>query len=61
MLLNKKKETRVKFNPGLSPNWLSNNWALMCTSRYSTITIHLPKSLQNDKDIQYCKFYAVIE
>lgn len=33
---------------------------LMCTSHYSTITIHLPKSLQNDKEIQ-CKFYAVIE
>ena len=23
----KKKETRVKFNPGLSANWPSNNWA----------------------------------
>ena len=29
MLLNAKKETRVKFNPGLSANWPSNNWAQM--------------------------------
>ena len=28
MLLNKKKETRVKFNPRLSANRPSNNWAL---------------------------------
>ena len=27
MLLNKKKETRIKFNPGLSANQPSNNWA----------------------------------
>ena len=27
MLLNKEKETRVKFNPGLSANRPSNNWA----------------------------------
>ena len=27
MLLNKEKECRVKFNPGLSANWPSNNWA----------------------------------
>ena len=27
MLLNARKETRVKFNPGLSANRLSNNWA----------------------------------
>ena len=24
------KETRVKFNPGFSANWPSNNWALNC-------------------------------
>ena len=28
MLLNARKETRVKFNPGLRANRLSNNWAL---------------------------------
>ena len=31
MLLNtkeKEKETGVKFNPGSSANWPSNNWAL---------------------------------
>ena len=28
MLLNKEKECRVKFNPGLSANRPSNNWAL---------------------------------
>ena len=28
MLLNKEKESRVKFNPGLSANRPSNNWAL---------------------------------
>ena len=28
MLLNNKKETPVKFNPGLSANRPSNNWAL---------------------------------
>ena len=28
MLLNKSKETPVKFNPGLSANRPSNNWAL---------------------------------
>ena len=28
MLLKKEKETRVKFNPGLSANRPSNNWAL---------------------------------
>ena len=27
MLLNTEKETRVKFNPGLSANRPSNNWA----------------------------------
>ena len=27
MLLNKEKESRVKFNPGLSANRPSNNWA----------------------------------
>ena len=27
MLLNKEKEMRVKFNPGLSANQPSNNWA----------------------------------
>ena len=29
MLLNKRKETPVKFNPGLSANRPSNNWALV--------------------------------
>ena len=28
MLLKKEKESRVKFNPGLSSNRPSNNWAL---------------------------------
>ena len=28
MLLKKEKESRVKFNPGLSANRPSNNWAL---------------------------------
>ena len=28
MLLNPRKETQVKFNPGLSANRPSNNWAL---------------------------------
>ena len=27
MLLNKRKDTRAKFNPGLKANWPSNNWA----------------------------------
>ena len=27
MLLNKEKDSRVKFNPGLSANRPSNNWA----------------------------------
>jgi len=29
MLLSEEKETRVKFNPGLSANRPSNNWALI--------------------------------
>ena len=36
MLLNKEEESRVKFNPGLSANRPSNNWAQVnkfnCTS-----------------------------
>ena len=28
MLLNKENESQVKFNPGLSANGPSNNWAL---------------------------------
>ena len=36
MLLNtKEKETGVKFNPGLSANWPSNNWALEGTKKLS--------------------------
>ena len=31
MLLKKEIETRVKFNPGFSANWPSNNWALNYT------------------------------
>ena len=36
MLLNKEKESRVKFNPGLSANRPPNNWAQMdrCIFRY---------------------------
>ena len=45
---------------GVRLTCLDCNATLMCTSHYGTITIHLPRSLQNDKDIQ-CKFYAVIE
>ena len=29
MLLNKRKETQVEINPGLSANWPSNNWTLI--------------------------------
>ena len=37
MLLNTKKETLVKFNPGLSANRPSNNWAMgfeICNSAH---------------------------
>ena len=38
MLLKKEKESRVKFNPGLSANRPSNNWAqkftYLCTPVY---------------------------
>ena len=38
MLLNtKEKETGVKFNPGLSANWLLNNWAQEGTKKFSLL------------------------
>ena len=38
MLLNtKEKETGVKFNPGLSANWLSNNWAQEGTKKFNLL------------------------
>ena len=38
MLLNtKEKETGVKFNPGLSANWLSNNWAQEGTKTFNLL------------------------
>ena len=37
MLLNTKEETGVKFNPGLSANWPSNNWAQEGTKKFSLL------------------------
>ena len=39
------KETQVKFNPRLSANWLSNNWALDCDVTI-VIQAYFPTSTQ---------------
>ena len=38
MLLNKEKESRVKFNPGLSANRPSNNWVQVSTHFTKTLS-----------------------
>ena len=40
MLLSKEKESRVEFNPGLSANRSSNNWAQLSKKKAKFIQIH---------------------
>ena len=60
MLLNKEKESRVKFNPGLGANRPSNNWALVLYDFNSSFKINCFEKLYHDLDTMVSSNIATI-
>ena len=63
MLLNKEKESRVKFNPGLSANRPPNNWVQMdrCIFRYEIDEIGKNQDKSIKKNECVIDFYRLID